>query len=267
MRKSDSIQIGYLNGIRLQRAIFAGFQEVIAHEKEINKINVFPIPDKDTGSNLKKTFMPVIEKYPLRKKAINISSRKIADLATTSALGYSGIIFSQFLSGFAEGLKDYERIYPKNIAKAAATAVTRAYESLEFPQEGTVLSVFKEWSDEVKKLSSTTHDFVVLLRKSLQRAASALRKTPQQLEILRKNKVVDAGGKAFLYFLKGIQRYIEKGKLEPVSALKKLTASESKAAAIEKKAQFCAECCVRKEYLDRRNLIEKLNGNIAHAGV
>ena len=111
MKKSHFPQINYLDGFRYQRAILAGCKEIISHEGKLNKINVFPIPDNDTGSNLKKTLMPIIEKYPLWQTGINISSRGIADTAIASALGYSGIIFSQFLSGFADGVKNHKKIF------------------------------------------------------------------------------------------------------------------------------------------------------------
>ncbi len=258
VKESPLIQIKYLDGLRYQYAVVAGLKEVISHEKELNKINVFPIPDKDTGSNLRKTFTPIIEKYPLHETSLNRSSRSVADDAIVSALGYSGIIFAQFLSGFAEGIKDCKRATIENIPEAAAMAVGRAYESLEHPQEGTILTVFKKWSDEIKRISSTIDDFVSLLRKSLNRAYLALKETPQQLEVLRKYRVVDAGGKAFIYFLEGIVRFIEKGKLQPVS-LQKIQPALEKRAVFEEGAQNCAECCVRKTSLDRLALIEKLN--------
>lgn len=259
MKKSHFPQINYLDGLRYQRAILAGCKEIISHEGELNKINVFPIPDKDTGSNLKKTLMPIIEKYPLWQTGINISSRGIADTAIASALGYSGIIFSQFLSGFADGVKNHKKIFIENLPKAAVMAVSWAYESLENPREGTILSVFKAWSDEVKNISSTTTDFVLLLKKSLERASSALAYTPHQLEILRKNKVVDAGGQAFIYFLEGVIRFIKKGKLHSLLSQKKQIHIKTKAADTIKKAQFCAECCVRRENLERQDLIKRLN--------
>ena len=258
MKKSHVIQVRYLDGLRYQRAVLAGLREIISHEKELNRINVFPIPDKDTGSNLRKTFTPIIEKFPLWETSINETSRSVAEVAIDYALGYSGIIFAQFLSGFAEGIEDYKRVNAENIPKAAAIAVIRAYESLEHPQEGTVLTVFKEWSDELKRLSPTTDDLVLLLQKSLERASLALKETPQQLEVLRKNRVVDAGGKAFIYFLEGIVHFIEKGRLLPVSPQKKLLHLE-KEAVHGGKEQYCAECCVRKSNLDRLGLVVKLN--------
>lgn len=259
VNNSHHIQISYLDGLRFERAVLAGCREVISHEKDLNKINVFPIPDNDTGSNLKKTFLPILNKYPLLEAKINKSSQHISDTAVISALGYSGIIFSQFLSGIAEGIKDQVRILIKDLGNAASQAVIRAYESMSEPVEGTVLSVFKEWSDEVNKLTLITDDFVLLLRESFKRAASALAKTTQQLEILKKHKVVDAGGQAFIYFLEGIIHYIEEGKLQPLSIQKKQVLLKKEKVAVAEKDQFCAECCVRRANLDRPSLIEKLN--------
>ncbi|MFB0564401.1 MAG: DegV family protein [Candidatus Aminicenantaceae bacterium] len=259
MGNTAIIQVRYLDGFRFQRAILAGIEEVISHEKELNKINVFPIPDKDTGSNLKKTFKPLLERYPLWESSIDSISLDIADRALDSALGYSGIIFAQFISGFADVFKDYKRVFIDHFVKAAEKAVTRAYESLEHPQEGTILTVFKEWSDEIRSLSQRTNDFVPLLKNSHEKAQLALKETQHQLEVLKKHKVVDAGGKAFTYFLEGIIHFIEKGKLQRISPQRKQLRIKRKAEDKVKKAQFCAECCVRRENLDRLQLIEKLN--------
>lgn len=259
MKESDNLEIKYLDGILCQDFILAGCKEIISHEKGLNKINVFPIPDNDTGSNLKKTLLPILNRYPLLEIQINKSSRDIADIAVSSALGYSGIIFSQFLSGLAEGIKDHKKIIAKDLTKAASQAVIRAYESMSVPVEGTILSVFKEWSDEVDKLTLETDDFVFMLRNSFNRAVSVLAKTTQQLEILKKHKVVDAGGQAFIYFLEGIINFIEKGKLEPLSHKKKQMLLKKEKVVSEEKEQFCAECCVRRVNLDRPSLIEKLN--------
>ncbi|MDH4218544.1 MAG: DegV family EDD domain-containing protein [Candidatus Aminicenantes bacterium] len=257
MKRPHSVQIGYLDGHRYQYAVVAGCKEIVKHEKELNRLNVFPIPDRDTGSNLKKTLIPIVNTYPLWRPEINLASQKIADLAAQFALGYSGIIFAEILFGLAEGLKNYSRIRTQDLGSITSSAVNRAYRSLKQPVEGTILSVLREWSEEVNELCSSTNDFVFLLEKSYQRALSALQNTPNQLDILRKNKVVDAGGKAFVRFLEGILGYIEKGKLKTISSHTRPTidtTSEEK-----RKAPFCAECCVKADHLDRRGLIKKLN--------
>lgn len=250
--------ISYLDGIRYQRAILAGCRVIIEHEKELDRINVFPIPDKDTGSNLKKTLIPLVSHYPIKQPMINRVSRGMGDLAIRSALGYSGIIFSHIFLGLAEGLQKFHRIDPEELGSVTASAVHQAYHSIKHPCEGTVLTVLKAWSEEVNRICSASKDFVHIIEVSHQKALLALRNTPEQLEILKKNRVVDAGAKAWVYFLEGILQYLKKGKLDQ---FKNEWKSPRKTLFFERtEAPYCAECCVKAENLDRAGLIKKLNG-------
>jgi DegV family protein with EDD domain len=249
--------ISYLDGIRYQQAIIAGCKEIIRHEKELNRINVFPIPDKDTGSNLKKTLMPLVSHYPIKQTMINRISHAIADVAVQSALGYSGIIFSQIFLGLSEGLQKYDRIHPENLGSVALSAVHKAYHSIKHPYEGTILTVLKVWSEEINRLSPLEKDFTQILESSYQKAFYALKNTPNQLEILKISRVVDAGGKAWIYFLEGILHFIKRGKLykfkREVEPTQTISYQERSA------APYCAECCVKAKNLDRVGLIEKLS--------
>lgn len=258
MKGRAIIPISYLDGIRYQQVVLAGCNEIIAHEKELNRINVFPIPDNDTGSNLKKTLLPLVYRYPIRRAKIDRISREIADLAMQSALGYSGIIFSQILLGFAEGLLTTDRIQPQNLGPVTELAVRKAYHSIKHPCEGTLLSVLKAWSQEINRISPATQDFSEILERSYQEALRALEHTPEQLEILKKNRVVDAGGKAWVYFLEGILRFSKKGKLYKYKSQTAPSAATIHRPKLE--APYCAECCVKGGNLDRIGLIEKLNG-------
>ncbi len=256
--KGQSIpKISYLDGIRYQRALLAGCSEIIRRERELNKINVFPIPDKDTGSNLKKTLIPLVSNYPVKQAMINRISQDMAHVAIRSALGYSGIIFSQLFLGLAEALQEFDRIRPENLGPVASSCVHKAYESIEHPCEGTVLTVLKAWSEEINRLSPSSKDFAQILEMSHQKALVALKETPEQLEILKKNRVVDAGGKAWVYFLKGILQYIKEGNLDRFKSKmeppKKMIFQETRI------TPYCAECCVKAKNLDRAGLIKKLS--------
>jgi len=259
LKKSNHLKIEYLDGLLYQGALLAGCREVIAHEKDLNKINVFPIPDKDTGANLKKTFSSLLEKFPISITSLGESCQEMAEAAVSSALGYSGIIFAQFFSGFAERLKGCDRALSEEFAQASTQAVTRAYEAISEPQEGTVLTVMKEWSDELIKLAPVIDDYVTLFRESLKTAVTALEETPQKLEVLRKHNVVDAGGKAFVHFLEGLIFFIEKGERPSKPFEEKKIRVPLEKRGLEKEVKFCAECCIRKKNLDRSRLIEKLN--------
>ena len=257
MKAHHSPQIGYLDGHRFQLAIVSGCKQIIAHEKELNKLNVFPIPDRDTGSNLKKTLMPLIAKFPIPEKKINLISQEMADLAEKSALGYSGILFSQILVGFAEALENHLSIHSNDLEKVVARAVHMAYQSVEKPVEGTILSVLRAWSEEVTKICTQTSDFVPILEISYQKAAAALKKTPDQLEVLKKNNVVDAGGKAFVYFLEGILDFVRSGEWVRIAS-DSIPAQET-TSKDRTMAPFCVECCIKAHKLNRKELIKKLS--------
>ncbi len=258
LRASKYPRIGYVDGHRFQLAILSGCRRIIKHEKELNRLNVFPIPDKDTGANLKKTLSPLVESYPVRESNLQIVSQEIADLAVRSALGYSGIIFSQIFVGLAEALKNHRRIYPNDLKIVLSSAVNKAYQSVENPMEGTILSVLREWSEEASLISEKFQDFALMLEISYPNAVSVLKKTPDQLEVLKKNKVVDAGGKALVYFLEGILDLVEKGDVNRLyfgSEFSKVNYAQESIA-----APYCVEFCVRAQNLDRRNLIQNVNG-------
>ncbi|UCE41700.1 MAG: DegV family EDD domain-containing protein [Candidatus Aminicenantes bacterium] len=256
MKTYLSPKIGYLDGDRYQLAILSGCKQIIKHEKELNKLNVFPIPDHDTGSNLKKTLMPLVKKFPRPEPNINLISQEMADLTVQSAFGYSGIIFSQILLGFAAALRTHLRIRPGDLKIVVSNGVHKAYQSVEKPVEGTILSVLRVWSDEVTRICSQANDFVPILEISYQMAMGALTNTPNQLEVLRKNNVVDAGGKAFIYFLEGIHNLIKTGKRARISS-DRIYAQE---APLKDRslAPFCVECCIKAHKLNRKDLIKKL---------
>jgi DegV family protein with EDD domain len=250
-------QIGYVDGNRFQWAIVAGCREIIGHEEELNRLNVFPIPDEDTGSNLKKTLIPLVAKFPILEPKIHLAGQEMAAVAVGEAMGYSGIIFSQFLHGFAQGLKNFPRIYPDGLHAIVAKAVEKAYQSVERPVEGTILSVMDEWAKEIARISSRERDFVPILELSEKKALSALSETPNQLPVLKKNKVVDAGGKAFVYFLEGMLNLIRHGRPEQVKSTEPFARSRP-IPAKEDAAPQCVECCIRATDLDRRDLLKKL---------
>jgi DegV family protein with EDD domain len=257
LKIKNTVQVGYLDGRRYQYAVVAGCQEIIKHEQELNRINVFPIPDKDTGINLRKTLMPIVNASPFHCQEINLVSQRIAHMAVQSAMGYSGIIFAEIFQGLAEGLRNFDKIRPQDLGTITNSAVKGAYRSLEQPVEGTILTVLREWSEEVNRRCAATEDFVVLLKKANQVALFALQNTPNLLEVLKTNKVVDAGGKAWTLFLDGILKYVEKGNLRILSPFKKSTIDLNSTK--KQIAPFCAECCIKTDKLDRNNLIKKLN--------
>lgn len=258
MKTRKHPQVGYLDGYRYQSAILSGCKKIIKHEKELNKLNVFPIPDRDTGANLKKTLIPLVENYPIPESSISFISKQIADSAVRSALGYSGIIFSQILLGLAEALQNQKRIYPDDLGIVLSHAVKKAYQAVEDPVEGTILTVLREWSEESARICTETDDFTHILEGSYQKALLVLNNTPNQLEVLRKNKVVDAGGKAFVCFLEGILDFVRNGRLARISS--KRIFSQDYVSPDHTLSPYCVECCVKGPNLNRIGLIKQLRG-------
>lgn len=206
------MQIKYLNGDRLYHAFLAGGNAVIEDQNYLNKINVFPVPDGDTGTNLASTMRSIAEAASAHS-SLKTTLNSIADAALSGARGNSGLIFAQFVHGFNRELQDDIKISTISFGESVKKAVRYAYKSVISPVEGTMLTVMKDWAEAVYAQRKKTHDFVELLSYSIQIAKRSLKETPKKLSILAKAGVVDAGAKGFVDFLDGILNFIKKGKL------------------------------------------------------
>ncbi len=207
-------KIQYLNGVRLQRAIVAGAEWVVAMQKHLDAINVFPVPDGDTGTNMASTMKSIADKAKeTLDKSLQQVSDALADSALMGAKGNSGAILAQFFQGLAEGLKGHRKVTTESFGQAVNIAAQKAQEAIASPKEGTILTVIREWSERVRETCSKTTDFDELLRDSLQWAQQALERTPEQMAALKKAGVVDAGAQGFVYLLEGIVTFMEKGDL------------------------------------------------------
>ncbi len=196
----------YLDGKRIYYSFAAGTDEVSKYRSRLNKINVFPIPDGDTGNNLYATFSTITDKTKPTNN-INAMMSSIADVSLEAARGNSGIIMAQFLNGWAESNVKREFLTTAEFGESVLYGVNSAYQAITNPVEGTILTVIRKWAEAVNQLGRETEDFVEVLSKSLVKAKEALSETPAQLEVLRKSKVVDAGAQGFVYFLEGVVRF------------------------------------------------------------
>lgn len=208
-------KIRYLDARRFLRGLQMGAKAVIRHRSELNKINVFPVADADTGINLALTMQAIMDKA---RPGISLRDtfHSIADSALVGARGNSGIIFAQYLYGLSRELPDKSAINLAGFAQGAQRAVKHLYDSLLNPVEGTMLTVIREWSDFLVEHSARSHDFLHLLTSSLTAARKSLLDTPNRLKVLADAGVVDAGASGFVYFLEGIVDFIHKGSLRDV---------------------------------------------------
>jgi len=207
--------IKYLNGKRLYYAFLSGAREIIRQQEQLNKINVFPVPDGDTGTNLAYTVNNMLQEVKASKN-VDLTLQSMADAALAGARGNSGIIFAQFFNGWANAVGTQKILNIQTFGESVKDAIPSVYNAILHPVEGTMLSVIKVWAQTVYDMKNKTHDFDELLHSALLKAKEALNNTPNQLKVLRDAKVVDAGAKGFVHLLEGMGQFIRDGDLKEI---------------------------------------------------
>ncbi len=249
--------IRYLDGRRLSRAVIAGARFVADRAEPLNKINVFPVPDGDTGTNVASTLQKIAAGISrVRQRHIRDMSRALADEAVGGARGNSGAILAQFFCGFSEGLPDTPRISADDFGAAVVRASDSAYGAIARPVEGTILTVIRDWSSYVARHAREVRDFGELLPDSLAEAKRSLENTPKQMKALAKAGVVDAGGQAFVYLIEGIVRYLREAARRGIV---EAPAEEVKAAVFDRTSEsilfrYCTEVLLEGDRIDRDTL-------------
>lgn len=205
-------RISYLDGIRFRRVVRAAARRLIEKHGHLNAINVFPVPDGDTGSNMAGTMNSIVTSTTVtQESSIGRMSSIVAESALTGARGNSGVILAQFLAGFSEGVRGLSRVSPRDFAEAASLAARRAVAAIAQPQEGTILTVIHDWADHLRTNSHSYKDFHHLLHDSLDRARQSVQETREKLAVLKAADVVDAGGLGFVYLLEGVAEFTTRG--------------------------------------------------------
>ena len=256
-----------LDGRNLYYTFVAGARKVIANQVELNRINVFPVNDGDTGTNLASTIRAVIESlHPHR--SYKITADRIAEATLMNARGNSGIIFAQFFYGLSNEIGDLKKITLEQFAKSLQNAVKYIYEAVSNPVEGTMLSVIRDWAEYIYNSWDKFSDFNHLLLSSYEILKVSLQETKAKLRVLTLNNVVDAGAKGFVLFVEGIIDYLE------TRNVKELIQAKTEAAALPKieeviaeevEFRYCTEAILRDTSISQHNLMEMLNkyGNSA----
>ena len=258
--------IGYIDGLRLHRALQAGVQRVISRQEHLNRINVFPVADGDTGTNLALTLTAVLAGATnnLDRHVGNLLNA-LADAALDGARGNSGAILAQFFQGMSDGATALRVLSVKRFARAVRLGADYAREALAQPKEGTLLTVLTDFaaSLEAQRADGDVRDLAALLHAGLAAAERSLAGTTEQLDQLRRAGVVDAGAAGFVELLRGIVAYIDSGSLrEPLAPLTAEFADAGADAppggATESEHRYCTECVVSGSDIDRRTLRERL---------
>ncbi|MDJ0926438.1 MAG: DegV family protein [Gammaproteobacteria bacterium] len=258
--------IAYLDGHRLDRALRAGIGRLLAERDYINRINVFPVADGDTGTNLALTMSSIVAALRARPSA---SAGKllinVADAALDGARGNSGAIIAQFFQGLADRLGDLERLTTEDLAAALTLANEYAHDALEKPLEGTVLTVIGDIAAEARRLTESGSSDLGSLMQSLKvTAEKSVEATRSGLEAMRKADVVDAGAKGFSLLLEGIADFVASGSLrdipEPAAIeIDNIMESVMDVGSTDIEFRFCTECMVTGDSINRRKLREALS--------
>ena len=250
-----------IRGPALRRALISGARRVIADRETLNKINVFPVADGDTGSNLAFTLGGLLSGALNRRTAgVGDLMRRVAEEAIDGARGNSGAILAQFFTGIAESLGDRVSVEPQMLARAVRAGSRSARQALSVPREGTMLSVISAFAESLEACPHVAH-VGRWFEPALERARRALAYTPQQLPALLRAGVVDAGAQGFVDLLEGIGHFVEEGRIdqqmlsvEPLAGLEAASAAHEDFLDSELEHRWCSECLLLGEGLDRAGL-------------
>lgn len=202
-----------VDGRLLKWLLAAGASWLEHHKAKINNMNVFPVPDGDTGTNMVLTIRKAYQQIAKSEDHhIGLIAEQIARGALTGARGNSGTILSMLLRGFSQALKDKQEMDAETFALACQSAVDYAYDTVRSvmdPVEGTILTVAREAAEAIRDRAHSESDLKVLLAELIEAAYKSLENTPNLLPKLKEAGVVDSGGMGLVYILEGMQRFID----------------------------------------------------------
>ena len=193
-----------INAELFTKMFLAGAANLEAKKEVINELNVFPVPDGDTGTNMTLTIMSAAKEVGALEKAdMKSVSKAISSGSLRGARGNSGVILSQLLRGFTKEIREYEEIDVSVLASACERATATAYKAVMKPKEGTILTVARGLSEKARELAETMEDLEVFIPETIGYAKEVLEKTPEMLPVLKEAGVVDSGGQGLIEVLNG----------------------------------------------------------------
>lgn len=244
----------------------SGIHCVIGEQDFLNRINVFPVADGDTGTNLSLSpgsALGVLGEQSTKHLGTMLAA--VADALLDGSRGNSGAIVAQFFQGVSDATGDRECFTPETFSTAITRGSEYAHDALSRPREGTILTIIAAVADAVRKHVADVRDadFPALMQVALKRASDALERTTEQLDELRKAGVVDAGAKGFVELVRGMNEFITNGRIADEPDLSVLGADDLSqqmaGTGDDSEFRYCTECIVTGEDIDRRKLREALS--------
>lgn len=198
------MEITSINAQVLSKMFLAGAKNLDSKKEWINELNVFPVPDGDTGTNMSMTIMSAAKEVnALDNPSMEQLSKAVSSGSLRGARGNSGVILSQLFRGFCKVIKKYDELNVAICSEAAQKAVETAYKAVMKPKEGTILTVAKGAADKAAALADETDDLVYFMEEVIKEAEEVLSRTPDMLPVLKQAGVVDSGGQGLVQVLKG----------------------------------------------------------------
>ncbi len=247
-------------------ALRSGIHRVLHEQETLNRINVFPVADGDTGTNLCMSLGASLQ-HLSQPAADHLGTflAAIADILLDSARGNSGAIVAQFFQGMSDSAEDVGEFTAQSLSRAVSLGNDYARDALSNPREGTILSVIGAFASSLSHHASIGGEAGIasMLAAATSEANEALAKTREQLDVLQKAGVVDAGAKGFVTLVEGFADFIADGTVTEAPAIADVIASEMTTVTagddVELDYRFCTECVISAEDIDRRKLRERLS--------
>lgn len=255
-------QASTLDGQDLKRAFLAGYAWLERHKEAINALNVYPVPDGDTGKNMTLTMAAAVKALgDANDASVSAVARDFARGALMGARGNSGSILSQILGGFSSAIAEKDAITPVDFANGLRQGAKAAYLCVEKPVEGTILTVSREASDAAMESAERGSNFVQLLDDTVRAGRASVARTPDLLDKLKNAGVVDAGGQGYVTVLEGILRYLQGEPVEHMPRLERETPTETRHGVVEIEEEFGYEVVflLRGENLDVNGIRATIN--------
>lgn len=209
------MRLDYLDGLGLKKAMVSGASWLGENKQAVDSLNVFPVPDGDTGTNMYLTLAAAAREA---EKVPGDSISQVAEAVSLGALmgarGNSGVISSQLLRGFAKGVEGKTKVDPSGLARAFQEAVNMAYKAVMKPVEGTILTVARMAARRAQQAAREGKDIIGVIEEAIAEAERTLARTPEMLHTLKEAGVVDAGGKGLVLFLQGALAGLTHGELK-----------------------------------------------------
>ena len=258
------MQLEILKGVHLRQMLLASAALLQENKQELNSLNVFPVPDGDTGTNMSLTISAAVTEVEGTNDDLCNVVDALANGSLMGARGNSGVILSQLFRGFASSLEGKLSVQPLEFARALQEGVKTAYLGVMKPVEGTILTVAKEGAKAAMKAARRGEDIIGLLKIAIREAEETLARTPEMLPVLKEAGVVDAGGKGLLYILQGALEGLPPDKLisPPAYVSPEIEGAEIKTALDKSPVleyQYCTEFIIKGEDLNVDKMREQLS--------